>query len=169
MAYNPSDHPRRPKGTPTGGQFASKAGVGSDNDLETLVEMRILEQHKQFSSAAYHALSETNQQRFEVGYSSRDVFSGNIVFEQGVPRRDLPYRKLSLTYNPQEDNIPYATVQVEDEDEYGITIYHRYQLALTHVTLDHALEDINEVLDTFNSDPKNALPVLQQRLARKQA
>lgn len=34
MAYHASDHPRNPKGTPSGGQFAPKAGVGGDDDLE---------------------------------------------------------------------------------------------------------------------------------------
>lgn len=33
MVYNPSDHPRAPKGTPQGGQFTAKPGVGGDNDL----------------------------------------------------------------------------------------------------------------------------------------
>lgn len=33
MSYNPSDHPRAPKGTPNGGQFTNKAGVGVDDDL----------------------------------------------------------------------------------------------------------------------------------------
>lgn len=33
MAYNPTDHPRAPKGTPQGGQFTQKAGVGVDDDL----------------------------------------------------------------------------------------------------------------------------------------
>lgn len=33
MTYNPSDHPRNPAGTPAGGQFAQKAGVGVDDDL----------------------------------------------------------------------------------------------------------------------------------------
>lgn len=38
MTYNPSDHPRNPKGTPQGGQFTNKAGVGVDDDLtETIV------------------------------------------------------------------------------------------------------------------------------------
>lgn len=35
MTYNPSDHPRAPKGTPAGGQFTNKAGVGSDSDLQS--------------------------------------------------------------------------------------------------------------------------------------
>lgn len=32
--YHASDHPRNPKGTPTGGQFAPKTGVGTDQDLQ---------------------------------------------------------------------------------------------------------------------------------------
>lgn len=36
MTYNPTDHPRAPKGTPNGGQFTVKPGVGVDNDLETV-------------------------------------------------------------------------------------------------------------------------------------
>lgn len=34
MTYRSSDHPRAPKGTPQGGQFTQKAGVGIDDDLE---------------------------------------------------------------------------------------------------------------------------------------
>lgn len=34
MAYNPTDHPRAPKGTPQGGQFTQKAGVGVDDDID---------------------------------------------------------------------------------------------------------------------------------------
>lgn len=33
MSYQASDHPRAPKGTPQGGQFTQKAGVGIDDDL----------------------------------------------------------------------------------------------------------------------------------------
>lgn len=33
MSYNPTEHPRAPKGTPQGGQFTNKPGVGVDNDL----------------------------------------------------------------------------------------------------------------------------------------
>lgn len=32
--YHASDHPRNPKGTPQGGQFAPKTGVGTDQDLQ---------------------------------------------------------------------------------------------------------------------------------------
>lgn len=35
MSYNPNDHPRNPKGTPQGGQFTTKPGVGGDDDLTT--------------------------------------------------------------------------------------------------------------------------------------
>lgn len=38
MSYNPSDHPRNPKGTPQGGQFTNKPGVGIDDDLTEPVE-----------------------------------------------------------------------------------------------------------------------------------
>lgn len=38
MSYNASDHPRAPKGTPQGGQFTQKAGVGVDDDLTQLPE-----------------------------------------------------------------------------------------------------------------------------------
>lgn len=38
MSYSPSDHPRNPKGTPQGGQFTNKPGVGIDDDLTEPVE-----------------------------------------------------------------------------------------------------------------------------------
>lgn len=48
MAYNPFDHPRNPKGTPQGGQFTTKPGVGVDDDLtptpgDTMVAISDLE------------------------------------------------------------------------------------------------------------------------------
>lgn len=36
MTYNPTEHPRAPKGTPQGGQFTQKTGVGIDDDLPSI-------------------------------------------------------------------------------------------------------------------------------------
>ena len=75
---------------------------------------------------------------------------------------------MKLVYQPTLHNLPYAYVEIEDEDENGIAVYQRYQLTLPRrTTLKRALANINDVLDAFDNDPKSALPVLKERLEDK--
>lgn len=43
MSYNASDHPRAPKGTPQGGQFTQKPGVGVDDDINVSEDTSLLD------------------------------------------------------------------------------------------------------------------------------
>ena len=107
MTYRSSDHPRAPKGTPNGGQFTQKAGVGIDDDLLSISpydqysneELKNILSDPETFTPEYDDMRTALYQRQNNIQSYRQVDIDTLLNDISVPDG-------GATYNPFTGQIP---------------------------------------------------------------
>ena len=148
--YNATEHPRAPKGTPTGGQFTNKTGVGVDDDLEPVSlygqysdnELQTILSDPETDGAKYDNMRTELCQRKIVSSTYRRIDMDTLFRNISVPDG-------GATYNPYTGKVPTSG--------FCFSPYPQYSKAFRHLDspkqLKRALKEfINQTGDLLQQE-----------------